>query len=137
MYWLLLLALANLGLGAYDAYLTQKRMKQYGVEIELNAAIRWLSTQTGPETGAYIGIILPAFLQSLVGMSFNLGLALAVLVGFRLRFFYTQLQSHKVEKHVIKFAKQIERAKSRATLPPSESTDKDLAPYSKDDDESI
>src|SRR5437879_619164 len=97
-YWVLFLALANLGIGAFDAYLTQRRMKDYGFDIELNKAIRWIATQTGPETAAYIGIIIPTFLQSLVGLAFNLPSALALLVGFRARFFWTQWQSLKFEK---------------------------------------
>src|SRR5208283_1324689 len=85
-------------LAAFDAWLTVRRMNEYGLHVEMNKWIRWLSTRMGPELGCLVGILIPVLLQVLFCKALDLTWLLALLVGLRLRYWWIQLESLAVEK---------------------------------------
>ncbi len=101
-----LLALTNFALAAWDASITFRRIRAFGVNIELNRSIRKLSTHMGPELATILSIGIPAVAQSLLCTWFGLIVPLAMVVGFRLRFFYTQALSLKYESQIKDFLKK-------------------------------
>jgi len=92
------LAALNFALSAFDAYLTQRRIREYGVNVEMNCWIRKLSTQLGPQTAALIGVMVPGTLWTYCFLYFSLGIPLAFLTGFNLKRFLIQLTSIELER---------------------------------------
>jgi hypothetical protein len=103
---LLLLALLNFLLAVFDTWLTGRRIKDYGPQVELNRFVRYLSTRLGPELGTLIGILGPVSLQTILFVSLNWPVALGILIGLRLKLFWIQLLSMAFEKDVKKFIKE-------------------------------
>ena len=118
------LAATNFLLGTYDAYLTQRRMKAFGVNFELNSLIKKLSTHSGPELASVIGVLGPCVGWTFIFTYFNLPWALALLVGFNAKRFEIQLSSDQFERSAQKIQKMINeyRSANSATLPEGEST---------------
>lgn len=114
---LLLLAAINFLLASFDAWLTRRRIRDFGVSVELNPGIRWLSTRLGPEVGAFIGILGPTAAQTIIFVSFGWPIPLAILIGLRLRLFYIQLLSLKFEKQVKQYIADYNLG--RSSQPPS------------------
>lgn len=107
-------------LAAFDAWLTAQRITRYGLKVELNAAIRWLASKFGPELGAFIGVAAPATAVVGVSLMFHLQWVLALLVGFRARAFFVQIESMVFEKQIKEFAASINAASSSGShRPPS------------------
>ncbi len=127
------LATANFLLGAYDAWLTQKRMKAFGVNFELNKLIKVLSTRLGPDLASVIGVLGPCVGWTYIVCYFNLPIPLALMVGFGLKRFEVQLASRVYEKNALKIQKMMHEFRgSGATLPPAESTAQDSRLNSKE-----
>lgn len=121
-----LLAASNFLLGAYDAWLTQRRMKSFGPNFELNRLIKGISTHLGPELAAVIGVLGPCVGWTYIFSYFNLTWALALMVGFNLKRFEIQLSSAVFEKQAKQIQKMINEFGHReATLPSVESTTQD------------
>jgi len=118
------LATANFLLGAYDAWLTQKRMKAFGVNFELNKLIKVLSTRLGPDLASVIGVLGPCVGWTYIFCYFNLPIPLALMVGFGLKRFEVQLASRVYEKNALKIQKMMNefRTTNGSTLHPGEST---------------
>jgi hypothetical protein len=93
-----LLALTNFALGAFDCWLTQRRIKAYGPKVELNRGIRKLSTLLGPEIAAILGVMIPVFGWSYGLYFFKLAIPLAFLTGFNLKRFFIQMTSIQLER---------------------------------------
>jgi len=118
-----LLAATNFFLGAYDAYLTNRRMKAFGKNFELNGLIKFITTRLGPELASIIGVLGPCVGWTYIFTYFNLPWALALMVGFNLKRFENQLSSSVFEKQAREIQKLINKFGSeRATLPLGEST---------------
>ena len=119
------LALINFALAAFDAYLTRRRMHEYGIWVELNQTIQKLSCSLGIEMGVLLGIMLPVLAQTAVIYWLNWPVAFGVLIGFRLKLFVNQLMSMKFEKQLREYKKQIElgaRNPNPASTPPTRPT---------------
>lgn len=118
------LAASNFLLGAYDAWLTRRRMKAFGKNFELNQLIKVLSTHLGPDLAAVVGVLGPCVGWTFIFTFFNLPWALALLVGFNAKRFEIQLQSRVYEKSALKIQKMMNefRSANEATLPSGEST---------------
>ena len=129
------LAAANFLLGTFDTWLTQRRITDYGVTVELNGLIRKLSTYLGPMLGAILGVMVPVFCLTYLLYYFNMPVLLALLVGFNLKRFEIQFASLMFEKQAKNIKKMIDEynkiAGSEATLPSDESTPKEPASSSK------
>jgi hypothetical protein len=120
------LAATNFLLGSYDAWLTQKRMKAFGKQFELNSLIKLLSTLLGSDLAAVIGVLGPCVGWTIILTFFNLPWALALLVGFNAKRFEIQLQSRAYEKAALQIQRMMkEFRESDATLPSVESTTQD------------
>lgn len=121
-----ILAATNFLLGAYDAWLTQHRIKAFGKGFELNRLIKELSTLLGPDLAAIIGVLGPTVGWTYIFTYFNLPWALALMVGFNAKRFEIQLSSRVFEKQATILKKMMDEiGRTEATLPSSESTDKD------------
>lgn len=118
------LAATNFLLSAYDAYLTNRRMKAFGSNIELNGLIKYLSTPLGPELASVIGVLGPCVGWTFILCYFNLPVALALLVGFGVKRFEIQIASRVYERSTLQIQKMMKefRSANGATLPPGEST---------------
>lgn len=118
------LAATNFFLSAYDAWLTQKRMKAFGNNFELNKLVKVLSTRLGPELAAAIGVLGPCVVWTYIFFYFNLPVALAIMVGYGFKRFELQLASRVYEQKVLEMTRMINefRATNAATLPVGEST---------------
>jgi hypothetical protein len=114
-------------MAAYDAYLSQRRMKAYGVNVELNRFLVWLSTRLGPELGVALGVVLPAAGWAFILKYFGLTTLLAVIVGWKAKLFSIQIASLSFEKHALEIKRLLDAKNTGpagATLPPDESTSK-------------
>jgi len=111
------LALINFALAAFDAYLTRRRMHEYGIWVELNQTIQKLSRSLGIEMGVLLGIMLPVLAQTTVIYWLNWPVAFGVLIGFRLKLFVNQLMSIKFEKQLREYKKQMEGLKGAVVNP--------------------
>jgi hypothetical protein len=119
------LATSNFLLGAYDAWLTQRRMRAFGVNFELNRLIKAISVHLGPELAAIIGILGPCVGWTYIFFYFHLTWTLALMVGFNLKRFEMQLSSAVFEKQVKEIQKALNGIGSKsAPLPDGESTPK-------------
>lgn len=118
------LAAGNFALGVYDAYITQRRIKLFGVNFELNKLIKSVSTHLGPELAAIIGVLGPCVGWTYIFTYFNAAIPLALMVGFGLKRFEMQLSSRAYEKAALEMQKMIDefRASNTATLPVGELT---------------
>lgn len=103
---------------AFDAWITRKRMIQYGPQVEGNEIVRNLATTKGPEAAVYVGIILPSILISLVLVALDWPLLLAGLTGYRVRMFINQFQSLQFEKEARRIKNDINRLSGRDNHPP-------------------
>jgi hypothetical protein len=95
---LVFLSFLYFGLACFDAWITRKRIISYGPQVEGNEFIRNLATTKGPEIAAYVGIILPSILITLVLVAGNWPIPLAGLIGYRVRMFINQFQSLQFER---------------------------------------
>ena len=121
-----ILAATNFLLGAYDAWLTQHRIKAFGKGFELNGLIKVLSTHLGPDLAAVIGVLGPCVGWTYIFTYFNLTWALALMVGFNVKRFEMQLSSRVFEKQATALKVMMDEFGNReATLPSAESTAKD------------
>lgn len=108
-------------------------MKAFGKNFELNRLIKLIATHAGPELAAVIGVLGPCVGWTYIFTYFNLPWALALMVGFNLKRFEQQLSSAVFEKEARKIQRMInDFGRQGATLPPSESTDKDRPDFSKE-----
>lgn len=119
-----ILASLNFLLGAYDSWLTQRRIKSFGVNFELNRLVKRISTFLGPDLAAIIGVLGPSVGWTYIFCFFNLPVLLALLVGYNLKRFEMQLSSQVFEDNLKKIQKSIEEFRSRksTTLLEGEST---------------
>lgn len=125
-------------LGAFDAWLTQRRIRDYGSSVELNSAIRYLATTLGPQAASVIGVMLPVTAISFLTWFFNVPILLALLVGFNIKRFEIQLASLEFEKTAKNIKEQINayhklHGSEEATLPSDSNESKSEPPSSKDD----
>jgi len=105
-------------LTTFDAWLTAKRIKDYGIEVEINQGIKHMAKWFGPEVASLIMLFGPTLLWVLLGIKAHSYSGLGILVGFKLRFFYNQLQSLAFEKEAKAIQKEMN---SRASALPSQS----------------
>lgn len=131
-----LLATANFGLGTFDAYVTRRRIKDYGANIELNSFIKAMATRLGPEIATFIGVLGP--ISGWILLSFLTGwtLPLAVLLGMNIKRFEIQMISVTLERdeRVRKILQQYKQFGSApATLPGDSKNPKADPPSPKED----
>jgi hypothetical protein len=126
---ILYLAILNFLLGAFDAYVTRRHIARYGVQVESNQFIVWLSTRLGPELAAIIGILCPTALWTLLLGGIGASVPLAILVGYNLRRFVLRLSTLKFELDLLKLKKKL--ASGEATLPSDSNESKPEASSSK------
>src|SRR5258708_8557399 len=101
------LALINFGFAAFDAWLTRRRVLHYGIQVEGTSYIKDLVNSLGVEVGIGVGVLLPAFLSTLILVILNWPVALEILIGYRLRTFTIQIQSMLFEREARKIQKEI------------------------------
>lgn len=114
------LALSNFALGCFDAYVTRRRIRDYGVKIEINSFARWLATHLGPEAGTFISVLGPIAGWIIVCYTMGWVLPLAVLLGVNIKRADIQLISVYLESqtHVKQMLEQYKVSGSGpATLP--------------------
>lgn len=80
-----LLALANFALSMFDCYVTRRRIRDYGVKIEVNRLARWLSTRLGPEAGTFISVLGPLIGWVIVCNLMGWVTPLAILLGVNIK----------------------------------------------------
>jgi hypothetical protein len=132
---LLALALIYYALIGFDAAFTLRRMKKFGVNVEANPWIKGLCKLCGLEFGLVAALLAPASLVSLVLLMTHFQVGFALLIGFRVRLSYIQIQTLKFEKQIQdymtsgagKSAPPSARSDSKTVVeaqPPSDSKDK-------------
>lgn len=120
-----ILAIAVFLMAAFDARLTARRIEKYGTKVELNEAIAKLSTRIGSEAAALIGIMVPNAILIGVAYSLDAKLLMAGLVGFKLRYFWNQIQSLKFERNALAIAREINSRAAVQDNPPPASSQSD------------
>jgi hypothetical protein len=106
-----ILALTIFALACFDARLTVRRINKYGVSVENNGGIKYLSTLSGPELATLVGVVIPnVFIVSLCFV-FGWKTFLAGLLGFKLRYFYNQCLSIRFEKEAKKLKNKINNSR--------------------------
>lgn len=117
----MILAAINFFLGAFDAYITQRRIRDYGVNVELNSGIRYLATHLGPYLASIIGVLGPCIGWSYIFTVLELPIPLAILIGFNLKRFHIQLSSLQFEREARALKAELDKRNGRAALNPPES----------------
>src|SRR5258708_18403221 len=102
-------ALANFGFAAFDGWLTQRRMTDYGPDVELNGLIVKLSKLFNPQVAAFLVCILFASAQSVLFFQLGWLAPLAFLTGFRFKLFIGQIQSLFFEARLKEFQELINK----------------------------
>ena len=87
---LVLLELALVFFALLDSKHTLRKVAEYGIVVELNPGIRWLSRYWGPAWGIPLGIFIPTGFWCIFGYYYPL--ALAFIVGTRFTLFLFQQQ---------------------------------------------
>src|ERR1700678_326095 len=105
---LALLAGVNAALAVFDAWLTRRRILDYGVNIELNSFIRHLVNSINTEVGVTVGVMLPVFLLTALFGWLNGSIAFAIMIGMRLKSFIGQVQSLQFESQVKEIKKRLD-----------------------------
>lgn len=125
---LLALALIYYGLVCFDAVFTGRRMKKFGLNVELNQFVKWMCSTCGIEFGLLATMCAPASLLALFLLKTHFEVGFALLIGFRSRLSYIQIQSLKFEKQIREFKKSLDSAAVKSTPPSAPSVPKeDLA----------
>ena len=101
---------AALVLTAADAYVTWRRIKRYGLEVEFSQSVRWLVKYLGLTAGVFFGVFAMSacLLWLLIGL--HLPGVIAAIVGFRARHFYNQALSFKYERDIEALARTLKAA---------------------------
>lgn len=110
-----------------DMYITRRRIKDYGPEVELNSFIKKLATLMGPELGSLIGVGAIGAMWLFIFNYFNLPSLLAISLGWKLKMFKIQIDSIFFEHQLKKMAKVINDkhfGSESATLPDEDLTSK-------------
>ena len=76
---------------ALDAWLTEKRMREAGVEVELNPIIKYLCRKFGLRWGIVLGLFIPSTALAIV--TWPSDLLFGAIVGFRACFAVLQALS--------------------------------------------
>lgn len=101
------LVLTYFSLGVFDAWLTQRRIKDYGPTVETNKGIRRMAHHLGPQVAAIVGVMVPTVAIAFLLWLFQLPTVLALMVGFNFKRFDMQLASLEYEKVHKNIKKQI------------------------------
>jgi hypothetical protein len=102
------LVLANFGFTAYDAYLTRRRMHDYGINVEMSTWLRLCCRTLGIELGLLGGMLLPFFGVLSILYAFKATIILAFILGVKVKLFQNQLISLIFEKDAKLIRKAIE-----------------------------
>jgi hypothetical protein len=117
------LAVVNFAFAGFDAWLSNRRINEYGVEVELNPWIIWLTKLFGPELGTVTTTVGVAIVQTGVCELIHQTWVLAIIIGLRLKMFQYQIHSLRVEREnkaaIHEFIKQRNSGSNGASLPPS------------------
>lgn len=121
--------------GVFDSYLTVRRIKDWGPNVELNRLIRFTSTRLGPELAVLLFVLGPLVGWAYIFKLFDFPIGLGLMVGWKLKMSYVQILSLHVEKDAKLLRSMIDKkfGSGDATLPSSDATDR-LGPKSPEDD---
>ena len=101
-------------LACFDAWLTRRRIRDYGIRVELNTLLQWIIVHTNLEVALFIGILLPSVALCGLCLLFNSPLILAVFVGFRARWFWLQIESLAFERELKRFKSKLDAIGGRS-----------------------
>ena len=111
---------------SFDARLTSRRIKEYGVNVELSYFIPKMVKYLGADIASYIGCIFPTVGILGLCLYFNQPVLLGIYAGMRIKLFQMQIASLVFEKKLKAIASYINEhpelgADQDATLPSSNS----------------
>ena len=101
------LAILFFVLVAFDAVFSIRRMKLFGLNVELNSLVKNACALLGIEAGVFLTMLIPAAALTLLLYKTHFQVGFALLVGFRARLSYIQIQSLKFEKQIRQFKEQL------------------------------
>jgi hypothetical protein len=104
---LAVLAAVFFGLVVFDATFSRRRMRLFGLSVELNAAIKNTCALLGIELGVFVTMLLPAAALTYLCYRTHFQVGLALLIGFRARLSYIQIQSLKFEHQIREFRSKL------------------------------
>ena len=93
----------------FDAAFTRRRMRMFGLNVELNPIIKNMCAILGVELGVTLSMVVPAAALTYLLYMTHFQVGLALLIGFRARLTYVQLQSVKFEKQIKEYRAKIIR----------------------------
>ena len=106
----------------------RRRMKLFGLNVELNPFVKNTCALLGIELGILLTLLIPATALALLFLWTHFQVGFALLIGFRARLSYIQIQSLKFEKQIREFKKSLDSAAVKSTPPSAPSVPKeDLA----------
>jgi hypothetical protein len=117
----MILAAINFLLGAFDAYITQRRLRDYGPSVELNSIIRYMATHLGPYLASIIGVLGPCIGWTYIFTVLNQPVFLAVLIGFNLKRFEIQWASLRFEAQARALKAELAKRNGAAAVNPPQS----------------
>jgi hypothetical protein len=117
-----ILSILIFALMSYDVHLTTRRIKDYGPQVELSPSVQMLARRFGAEWATLISVAIPNILLLFVLNYFEATTCLGFILGFKLRFFYNQIESLKFEKDAKAVAKLI-NSRGGVLPPPSQHID--------------
>lgn len=113
------LAILFFGLCAFDSVFTRRRMRLFGLNVELNSLIKNTCALCGIELGVFLTMLLPAAALTFLLYKTHFEVGLALLIGFRARLSYIQIQSLKFEKQIREFQATLNSGAVKKSAPPS------------------
>lgn len=124
---LLTLAILNIILAGFDAWLTSQRMKRYGLDVELDSTTKKLAALLGKDFGPALAIYIPATVQSFLFTYLAWPAILGIFVGFRLSKFWMQLRSIQFERDLRQFKHALDTGRRSSNSGPTPPPDDQCA----------
>lgn len=97
---LLSLILVATGCALHDAWLSYRRISEFGDIVELNPLTRWLCQKLGALKGVTAGVLVPHLLWTAVALNYDWLTAYSFYTGWYAHLFIIQRASIIVEKTI-------------------------------------
>lgn len=84
----------------FDYQTTRRRLARFGVQAELNPAVRWLVAQLGLQRGVLLAVLAPMVVWSSLFLALGWAEALAFYAGMKGQLAVAQILSRKLEDKI-------------------------------------
>lgn len=108
-------------LAVYDSSVTQRRIQKYGLDVELNPTIHWLTPRVGLDVAIALGIMIPTLAIASVLAKMDWTTPLAMWLGAKLITARYQMISTRLEAEMDEQLRSRSTEMAASSLPPEDS----------------